>query len=202
MATTIHRARAHLPGGPGARIIRPTEFEAWRDGFRFLKEAEATAERIEEAARVAFDAEQARGYAEGRAVGATEAACLIAEARGAIGEYLESIELQVAELALDVVRRVLGQIELGELVARAAQEAAADFRRARVLKITIHPEAVDHVRAAFANSDGTTVTIEADPHVAKTACIIASEIAVVDAGIDAQLAAIAEAFARPPRGVA
>ena len=199
MAATIHRARAHLPSGPGARIVRPAEFEAWSDGFRFLKEAGATADRIEEAARRAHDAEQARGYAEGRAAGAAEAARLIAETRGAIDEYLESIEGQVAELALDVVRRVLGKFEAGELVACAAQEAVADFRRARFLKITAHPEAVDHVRAAFAERD-VTVTVEADPHLAKTACIIASEIAVVDAGIDAQLAAIAAAFAAPRRG--
>jgi type III secretion protein L len=199
MAATIHRAMAHLPSGPGARIIRPTEFAAWSDGFRFVKEAGAAADRIVEAARRAYDAEQARGYAEGRAAGATEAARLIADARGAIDEYLESIEFQVAELALDVVRRVLGQIELGELVARAAQEAATDFHRARFLKITVHPDAADQVRSAFAARD-VTVVVEADPHLARTACIIASEILVIDAGIDAQLAAIAEAFARLPRG--
>jgi len=199
MAATIHRARAHLPSGPGARIIRPTEFEAWSDGFRFVKEAGAAADRIVETARRAYDVEQARGYAEGRAAGATEAARLIADARGAIDEYLESVEFQVAELALDVVRRVLGQIELGELVARAAQEAATDFRRARFLKITVHPDAADQVRSAFADRD-VTVVVEADPHLARTACIIASEILVIDAGIDAQLGAIAEAFARPLRG--
>jgi flagellar biosynthesis/type III secretory pathway protein FliH len=67
------------------------------------------------------------------------------------------------------------------------------------LKITVHPDAADQVRSAFADRD-VTVVVEADPHLARTACIIASEILVIDAGIDAQLAAIAEAFARPPRG--
>jgi type III secretion protein L len=197
MPAASHRIRAHLPGGPGTRIVRSTEVEAWRDGFRFLKEAGADADRVGEAARNAYELEHARGYAEGRAAGAAEAARLVAEIRHGIDQYMESIEGQIAELALDVVRRILGQLEVGDLVARAAKEAAVDFRRTRFLKITAHPEVVDRVRSTFAGHQGAAVTIEADPCLAKTACVIASEMAVVDAGIDAQLAAIAEGLAMP-----
>jgi type III secretion protein L len=200
MPETSHRVRAHLPSGPGTRIVRSAEVDAWRNGFRFLREAEATAHRVEEAARQAYDSEHARGYAEGRAAGVAEAARLVAETRRGIDQYVGSIEGQIAELALDVVRRVLGQFEVGELVARAAEEAAVDFRRARFLKIAAHPEIVDRVRPIFAGYNAPLVTIEPDPNLAKTACIISSEMAVVDAGIDAQLAAIADAFARPRHG--
>jgi type III secretion protein L len=200
MPATSHRARAHLPSAPGTRIVRLAEAEAWRDGFHFLKEAGAAADRISEAARKAYDSEYVRGYAEGRTAGAAEAARLVVEIRRGIDRYMGSIEGQIAELALDVVHRILGQFEVGELVARAAEEAAVDFRRARFLKITAHPDVVDRVRSTFAGYQGAAVTIEADPCLARTACIIASEMAVVDAGIDAQLAALAEALARPRPG--
>lgn len=200
MSATSHRARAHLPSGPGTRIVRAAEAEAWRDGFLFLREAGAAADRLGEAASKAYNSEHARGYAEGRAAGAAEAARLVADIRRGIDRYMGSIEGQIAELALDVVRRILGQLEVGELVVRAAEEAAVDFRRARFLKITAHPEVVDRVRSTFAGYQGASVTIEADPSLAKTGCIIASEVAVVDAGIDAQLAAVAESFAKRRQG--
>jgi type III secretion protein L len=200
MPETSQSARSHLPGSPGTCIVRSAQVEAWRDGFRFLEEAKATADRLGDAARKAYDTEYARGYAEGRAAGVAEAARLVGETRRGIDQYVGSIEGQIADLALDVVRRVLGQFEVGELVARAAEEAAVDFRRARFLKITAHPEIVDRVRPVFAGYNAPMVTIEADPSLAKTACIISSEMAVVDAGIEAQLGAIADALSRPRYG--
>jgi type III secretion protein L len=46
-----------------------------------------------------------------------------------------------------------------------------------------------------------TVTVESDPALDERACIVASDIAVVDASLEAQLEAFAAAFAAGQGGV-
>ncbi|TIT86741.1 MAG: HrpE/YscL family type III secretion apparatus protein, partial [Mesorhizobium sp.] len=109
------------------------------------------------------------------------------------------LEAVVTGLALDVVRRILGEFDVGTLVAKAAGQAVTDIRRAKYLKVRIHPASVDRVReeldAALRKSDlGMTVEIDVDDALAPAACILSTDVAVIDASIDAQLDAIATAI--------
>jgi type III secretion protein L len=180
-----------LPGAPSAKIIRAGEESAWRDGFQFLGETQ----RLQAA-------ERAKGYAEGRDAGAKEASALLLETADNIALYMARIEPKLSQLAFDIVRRVLGTFDDGELVARAARAALAEFREASAVTIRVHPSAAQHVQDAlldiFAGDDAAlAITIEADPRLDPRGCILATEVAVVDASIEAQLAAIAEAMKQP-----
>ena len=147
----------------------------------------------EEAAASLYESERARGYEDGKA----EATSLIAETTLKVDRYLQSIEPQVAKLAMSVVHRVLGNYDTRDLVAAAAGQAIADLRREKRLTVTVHPDAVDRVSQEFARlgvSGRIEVTIEGNPSLDPTACIIASDLAVIDASINTQLAAIATAL--------
>ncbi len=185
------------PQGPGVRILRAAEAEIWQDGYRFLTAVRRAAAQVEETARTTYAAEYARGFAEGRMAGANEAARLLSETAVKVDRHLAALEPEIGSLALDVVRRVLGQFDAAELVTRMATQAVAEFRREKWLKVTVHPAAVDQVGAALAalsHDGGPAVTVEADPALDEHACIVASDFAVVDAGIEAQLKAFAAAF--------
>lgn len=182
-----------LPKGPGFRILRSAEAAAWQDGFRFLAEARELAERIEQSARSAAAAEQARGFEQGRALGAAEATRLMRDTAVKVDRYLASIEVQIAGLATKIAKRVIGEFDATDLVARATAQALADFRREKWVKVAVHPEAVERVRvdvARVAADLGPIVTIEADPRLERTSCVLTSEFAVVDASIETQLSAI------------
>jgi len=198
-----------LPTSPGVRILRAAKADAWRDGYRFLAEAAQTADQIKQSARDAYAAEHARGYAEGRAEGVEEATRLVTQTANKVDQYLATLDSQVARLVMDIVRRILGEFDAIDLVSRAATQAIADFRREKSLKVAVHPESLERVRAALSATTadgrlGPTVTIEGDPHLGMHGCVVSSEFAVVDASIETQLAAIADAFgigASGPRGV-
>ena len=85
--------------------------KAWQDAFEFLNHAEKQiAEektQAEEAASRLYEAERTRGYEDGKA----EATRLITETTLKVDRYLQSIEPQVAKLAMSVVDRVLGNFE-------------------------------------------------------------------------------------------
>jgi type III secretion protein L len=171
--------------------------KAWQDAFEFLNHAEKQiAEQKTEAEETAsrlYEAERARGYEDGKA----EATRLIAETTLKVDRYLQSIEPQVAKLAMSVVNRVLGNFDTRDLVAAAAAHAITDLRREKGLTVSVHPDVVDSVSREFARlglSGRIEVTIEGNPALDRTACIIASDLAVVDASVQTQLSAIAAAI--------
>lgn len=190
-----------LPQGPGSRILRAADADAWQLGFSFCVQARQRAAEIEHAARQAYDAERARGYADGKAEAAREATTRIAETSLAVDRYLAGMEGHVARLAIGIVRRLLGELDAADVVGRIVAGAIADFRREKWLKIKVHPTVVEQVRASIERSAGEpspAVTVEADARLSTDACVVASEFAVVDAGVEAQLAAIAAAFGVQP----
>jgi type III secretion protein L len=193
-----------LPREPGVNVLRAEEAAAWQDGFRFLAAARRAAAEVNEIARKTYAVEYARGFAEGRAAGANEAARLVSETTAKVDRHLASLEQGIGALALNVVRRVLGELDAGELIALAAAQAVGEFRREKWLKVTVHPAAADRVRAVLAAlpaDGGPTLTVESDPAIDERACIVASDIAVVDASLEAQLEAFAAAFAAGQGGV-
>ncbi|TJW47342.1 MAG: HrpE/YscL family type III secretion apparatus protein [Mesorhizobium sp.] len=188
-----------VPRRPYARILRAAEARAWQDGYAFLDEARHDAQQLRDAARRAYAAEYAQGYEDGKVQGDADAARLVSETAVKVDRYLGGLEPEIINLALDVVRRVLGEFDVSMLVAKAAGQAVTEIRRAKYLKVRVHPVSVDRVRneldAVLRESNlGMTVEIDAADTLARGACILSTDIAVIDASIDAQLNAIAAAI--------
>jgi type III secretion protein L len=183
-----------LPAGPGTRIVRAAQIEVWQDGYQLLAAVREAAGKVEENARNTYDAAYAKGFAEGRSAGAIEASRLVCDTTLAVDRYLAKLEGEIGALALGVVRRVLGEFDVADVVARAAAQALAEFRQEKFLKVTVHPAAVERVGTALAaltQEGGPTVTVESDPALDQDACIVTSDFAVVEASIEAQLRALA-----------
>ena len=189
--------RQPADGPTTGSVLNARDVKAWQDAFEFLNHAEKQiAEektQAEETASRLYEAERARGYEDGKA----EATKLITETTLKVDRYLQSIEPQVAKLAMSVINRVLGNFDTRDLVAAAAAHAITDLRREKGLTVTVHPDVVDSVSREFARlglSGRMEVTIEGNPSLDRTACIIASDLAVVDASVQTQLSAIAAAI--------
>ena len=189
--------RQPADGPTTGSVLNARDVKAWQDAFEFLNHAEKQiAEektQAEETASRLYEAERTRGYEDGKA----EATKLIAETTLKVDRYLQSIEPQVAKLAMSVIDRVLGNFDTRDLVAAAAAHAIVDLRREKGLTVSVHPDVVDSVSKEFARlglSGRIEVTIEGNPALDRTACIIASDLAVVDASVKTQLAAIAAAI--------
>jgi type III secretion protein L len=182
-----------LPTEPGPRILRAVDVDAWREGYRFLARAREIAARAEEDARNAYGAAYEKGFAEGRAAGVIEANRVVHETGVALDHYLGGLDEEISTLVLHIVRRVIGAIDVADVVAHAATQALTEFRREKNIKIAVHPAAADRVNAAlaaFAQNDQPAVTVEPDPALDRSGCILVSDDAVVDASIEAQMRAI------------
>ena len=190
---------ASLPRSPGRKIIRREEAQNWVDGYRFVAEGQRAADELRQSAQVAYDEAKARGFDEGRAAGAAEAAAIIAETVAKVDQYLASIEQQVAELSLSIVEQVLGQLPDGDIMARTAQQALEAFRREKHVRLRVSPTVLEDVQRALsawpgAEASGPTLVIEPDARLAPKQCTIVTEFAVVDASLDAQLNIVRRTF--------
>ena len=178
-------------------VLNARDVKAWQDAFEFLNHAEKQIaeekSQAEEAASRLYEAERTRGYEDGKA----EATRLITETTLKVDRYLQSIEPQVAKLAMSVVDRVLGNFDTRDLVAAAAAHAIVDLRREKGLTVSVHPDVVDSVSKEFArrgHSGRHEVSREGNPALAPPPSIKASDIDVGDASGKKQLAAIAAAI--------
>ncbi|MFC2252862.1 type III secretion system stator protein SctL [Labrys portucalensis] len=190
---------ADRPRRPTGRILRAAEAKAWQDGYGFLETARQDAGQLREAGRRAYAAEYAQGYEDGLAQGKREAARLVIETTAKLDRYFEDVESQVSGLVLEVARRLLGSFDLDELVAKIARQAVAEVRQAKYLRLTVHPDSYGRVREELEaltreRQFGFPIEVETDPALARDACIVASEAAVIDAGIGTQLDAVAAAL--------
>lgn len=194
-----------LPAKPSGRVLKPAEAQAWRSGFDFLETAKREASQMRERARQGYASEYAQGYQDGKAAGEAEAARLINDTVAKVDSYLHGIENEVVGLALDIVRRVLSDLDVKQRVVQAAKQAIADIRRAKYIRITVHPDSVANVEselAALVDEDtlGCTVEVDGDSSLTMHACIVATDVSVFDASIEAQLEALANAIGADGEG--
>ena len=185
---------ATLPTGPGARILRGSDAEVWQEGYRFLAAAREAAASAEDNIRSARDDGYEKGFAEGYAAGSAEAGELVLRTSLAIDRYVAGLESEIANLAMNIVHRVIGKFDAPDVVARAAAHAVSEFRDDKAVKIAVHPTAVDRVKAALAALPAhgrPSATVEGDAALGEQACLLVSEFGVVNAGIESQLRALA-----------
>jgi flagellar biosynthesis/type III secretory pathway protein FliH len=94
----------------------------------------------------------------------------------------------IARLALEVVRRIAGELDDGAMVAGLAERAAAQLAPDSVAVVRVAPVAVDLVRAQLDGRAG--LSVEADPSLGAQDCVIETVLGRTHAGLDTQLAQI------------
>ncbi len=184
---------------PQGRVIPAKEISAWRTGQAYREAAAQEAERIKREARLAFEETKRHGFEEGRKAGAEAATRLLAETTLRADQHLAAADRRVVDLALAVVRRVLGEFDAGQLIQNAVRHALSSQRQSQHLTVHVAPDMVDGLQADIdARLDPAMrhlITIEPDPRQDQGQCRLASENGFVDLGIEAQLNAIHQGLA-------
>lgn len=180
-----------------------------------LADAQTLRDRLEtltgeEAERIAAAAEEARvkGYVTGHEQGALEArddlAATIVHLTQAAEQQRVQLRDEIAVLALQVVRKLLGQMQVDGVLAALAETAAREMLPTQMLTLFVHPDRCDAVRARLASSTAETDTagarfdVQPDPDCAADACRIETEHGTVDASLEAQLTRLATAWGVTP----
>lgn len=163
-----------------------------QDALSLLAEAGRLRSGAGDMLQIAHETARAEGFAAGRAEGLAAAE---GERKAELFRIaLRDSELQrerqkdIARLALEVVRRIAGELEDGALVAGLAERAAAQLAPDSVAVVRVAPAAIESVRARLDGRAG--LTVEADPLLEGQDCVIETALGRTHAGLDTQLAQI------------
>lgn len=172
-----------------------------QDALALFAEAGSLRGGAEEAIEAARAKAQAEGFEAGREAGlaAAEAERQAELFRIAMrdSELQRERQKDIARLALEVVRRIAGDLE-STMVAGLAERAAAQLAPDSVAVVRVAPDAVEMVRAQIGGRQG--LSVEADPSLDPQDCVIETALGRTHAGLDTQLAQIERMWAETLHG--
>lgn len=186
---------------PALRVLRAADHAAWADAEQLLAQARAQADEIVGGAQAAFEAERERGYQEGRESALLDQAEKMIETVGRTVEYFAGVENEMVELVMSAVRKVVDGFDDREKVMVVVRNALAVVRNQKQMTLRLNPAEVDTVREQIndllaAYPGVGYLDILADGRLARGACILESEIGMVEASLEGQIHALRQAFQR------
>lgn len=177
-------------------LVRAADIAPLRDALALL----AHARDLHDTRVAAVDAATAHGHAEGhaagyrdgRAAGEAAGAALLAEIAARDQARDAGRAQEIARLALEVVRRIAGEIGPADIVAALAARAAETVAAPAETLVRVAPAAVAATAARLAHNAGLRVV--SDATLDATECVIETPLGRARAGLDVQLAQLAAAW--------
>lgn len=197
----------HGPVGiaAGRRVLRAAEVPLLAEANRLCGQLQAL--HAEETTRLEAACAEGRrsgyqaGFDEGLAAAAEEHAARVTALAAAAARHREALAEQVAGLALEVARKMVGGLADGERLLALAATAVQEVLPEGPLTLLVHPERVPAVRetlAAYAAQGMATrlpsFDVRGDGELDIDACRIESAFGSVDASLDTQLQRLADAW--------
>ncbi len=186
---------------PSARVLRAADYTALVQAQALLDEARAQADAILAGAQEAFEAERRRGYEDGKQEALLDQAEKMIETVGRTVDYFAGVENEMVDLVMSAVRKVVDGFDDRDKVMIVVRNVLAVVRNQKHMTLRLNPDDVEVVRARIndilADYPGVGyLDLMADARLAQGACILESEIGMVEASLEGQIAALQGAFQR------
>ena len=186
---------------PSARVLRAADYTALVQAQALLDEARAQADAILAGAQEAFEAERRRGYEDGKQEALLDQAEKMIETVGRTVDYFAGVENEMVDLVMSAVRKVVDGFDDRDKVMIVVRNVLAVVRNQKHMTLRLNPDDVEVVRARIndilAEYPGIGyLDLMADARLAQGACILESEIGMVEASLEGQISALQGAFQR------
>lgn len=195
MGTVFKLKKEGFEFPPDKKIIKSDEYMHYLEAESIIEEARKEAHKIIESARQAYEAEKSKGFQEGLLEGKQNMAMQMMDTVARTVNYFESIEEKVTDIVIASLKKIVGEMDDRVLIQRVVRKALSVARNQKQVTLRVSPQQVDLVREKIREitADFPTIgiiDIEADPRLEKGGCIMESDIGVVDATVEVQIAAL------------
>lgn len=197
--TPAHRLA--LGVDPAQPVVRAHEIAALRSAEQAVADANAQAEAIVAGAQAAFEAEKARGYQEGQEEARLEQAEQMIENVSRTVDYFSKVEGRMVDLVMQAVQKIILDFDERDRVVFTVKNVLSVVRNQKQMTLRLNPHQVELVKSRvdelLAAYPGVGyLDIVGDNRLSADACILESEIGLVEASIQGQLQALRTAFER------
>jgi type III secretion protein L len=190
-------AQAKLGPQKNAPIIQRELVDANREAKRILQSAYEDADRVRQEAQIQAEDARQRGYEEGYQEGLAAYTQQTSQAILQLQKKEEATEAEFVKLIRVCVEKVLGQEikSSPDAVVGVVRTALQDARQQREIIVRVHPTDAENLRKNQRRllevlARASTIEVREDPSVTQGGCFVVTELGVIDASLERQLAAI------------
>jgi type III secretion protein L len=181
------------------KIIKAKDFWAFKDAERALADARSRQQQIISSAEVAYEAEKQRGYAEGSESARLEQSGSMVEIVSQTVEYYGKVETKMVDLVLDAVRKVVNDFDDRQRVTTVVKNCLDLVRSQKHLSLSVNPSQVEYLRSQVSELQKiypsiTHIEVHPDAKLTLDACVVESDIGIVEASLTGQVEMLREAL--------
>ncbi len=186
---------------PGSTVLRADEMQVLADGQQAIAAAAAQADLVLGQAQEAYEAEKRRGYAEGLEAARLDAAERLIENVARQVEFFSGLEGRMVDLVMNAVRTVIHGYDERERIFMTVRNVLAVARSQKQVTVRLAPaevaavrERIDTLKQEFPGID--VIEVVPDHRLEGDACVLETEVGVVEASLETQMKALRQAFER------
>lgn len=199
MAVIFCLKEGRMTPAPEADILKSADYAALLTANAALEVAQAEAARIRAEAVAAHAAERERGYAEGLEEGKAEMAERTFEAISRGVDFVENLESSTVNIVMRSLERLIGDMPPQEVAQGVVRKSLAYVRGQKQVTLRVCPAEAEGVRAEVDALGLQLLGVElvrvvADRNLHTGACLLESDLGLIDASLKVQLAALRKAF--------
>ncbi len=207
MGTLFRLGRDAVTPAAGTRVLKASEASLLLEAQTLLDAARERAAEMDREAQAAYERRREEGYRDGQEEGRLEHAEKVLETVLSSVEYIEGIESTLVRVVSEAIRKVIGEVDENERIVRIVRNALTTVRNQQRVLIRVAPADEKPVREALAATGGliaamltavpgstSFVDVVGDARLERGACLLESELGVVDASLETQLKALENAF--------
>lgn len=181
------------------KVLRAVELRALRTAEQAVATGNAQAEQIVAQAQGIYEAERRRGYEEGNEQARLEQAEQMIENISRNVEYFGKVEGRMVDLVMEAVQKIIADFDDRDRVLITVRNVLAVVRNQKQMTLRLAPPQVEVVKSRvnelLAEYPGVGyLDIIPDNRLKGDACILESDIGLVEASIASQLGALRSAF--------
>ncbi|MDK2123496.1 HrpE/YscL family type III secretion apparatus protein [Parachitinimonas caeni] len=185
----------------GSKIIKAADYQAWLDAEALIAAARREAEAIIAEAKAAYEAECRRGHEDGLEEARMDSAERMIETVSRTVDYFARVESKMVDLVLESVKKIVTDFDDRDRVTIVVKNALSVVRNQKHMTLRVVPEHVDTLKQRMhellVDYPGIGyVDIVADGRLSADACILESDIGLVEASMSGQIEALGNAFRR------
>lgn len=185
----------------GKSLLKAKDYGQLIKANEILDQAHQKASETIAQAYEIYGAKKKQGYEDGLEEGRLEHLEKIMDTSMKAIDYFESMEKSIAGLVTQCLEKVVGEMDDEELILRIVRSGLAIARNEQRVVVRVCPDELKAVQQATsrllqAYPGINILDITADSRLTRGACLVESELGVVDASLDTQLEAIKRAIAK------
>lgn len=178
---------------PGTKIVRAEQLESLLDSQAIIDQSKVIANEIKEKAEVVYKERYDEGYENGYNEGKDEYTSKIMDMLMSQVDSLNKLELDLANVVIDSVKKIINEIPDNELVIKIVRQGINTVRGQKRVVVRISPadEGIvrEDLKLMLISNDGSSgyLEIHVDSSLHHGDCILETPLGIVNSSLDNQL---------------